>query len=130
MKLLKILKIIITDKIYGSLNRDKRVTEINGLLHLHKNYYTDKVKTENGNEYVAEYGRHPFWYDDQPITIKEIFNKYKDWHVMHWLCYPNSNSKCGFNSSIVKGRFTKKHIYQWLINQSKIIDKILKRSII
>jgi hypothetical protein len=121
MNIIKILKIVISDKIHKTNGRNKRVAEVNHLLRLCSSYETEPFITNN-NKFIVEYKRPQFWYDNQPITINNILNKFKYWHVEHWLVYPNGG-RCGFATGMVDGMFTKKNIYNWLKKESKRIDK-------
>ena len=123
MKLLKIIKIIIDDKKYGSKGRNDRVTEINQLLRLEKTYFTPEYKC-GSRKYVVEYKRFRFWYDNRPITLRAIWECFGSWHVMHWLAC-EKGIRCGFETAIVRGRFSKKRIYRWLENESRRLEKVL-----
>lgn len=48
----------------------------------------NKIRTvvveRNGVYYAAEYHRAPFWFDKEPITIRNILKKRKLWFVHYW----------------------------------------------
>lgn len=126
MKLLRIIQIVRQDKKNGINGRHDRTTEINHLLGLDKNYTTD-VNNTGKNRYVVDYKRSQFWYDNRPITFKAILDKLAWWHVQIWtLVGETGKSRVGFGSGMVKNRFGKKEVYNWLYSQSKVYDKILE----
>ena len=124
MKLLKLLKIVCEDKKYGSENRNKRVNEINTLLGSFKEKTTNPYITDSGNKYVVTYRRGQFYYDDKPITLKEIWRNNGFWHVWHWSVF-EYGGRCGHGTSIVSGRFSKIYIYKFLEMQSEHLEGIL-----
>lgn len=123
MNLFKVIKIIIDDKIYQRDGHNERVNKINSILKLTKKYNTKPFTVED-RKYIVEYSKGRFWYDGQPITIKNIINKFSYWHVHHWRVYPEGD-KCGYETNIVPGYFSKKNIYIFLEEESKSIDRII-----
>lgn len=123
MNILKVIKIILEDKKFGSKGRNDRVTRINQLLGLTKQYFTKPLHTNMENDYKVEYKRFQFWYDNKPITFKSILDRFTGWHVYLWLVYPNGG-KCGLASSIV---YSKSEIHKYLKSQSYVYDKIFEK---
>ncbi len=122
MKVLKVFKIIHDDKKYGSTDRNNRVTEINEILKLSHGGRTKNFEIK-GIMYYVTYRHMQFWYDNRPITFKRAWRCLGYYHVQLWKCF-ESGGHCGFGTDIIKGRFTKKHIYKWLENQAMIYYKI------
>lgn len=46
--------------------------------------YTVRMVSDIGVTYDAEYHRTRYWYDEERITIRGIFQKRKVWHVTYW----------------------------------------------
>jgi len=125
-KLINILKIISADKKFGSVGRNDRVTQINKILGVDRYFYTDPLNTGKRN-WVVEYKRPQYWYDNRPITIKTTFELFTKWHVMLWELIGNKGSKCGFTGTMVRG-VGKKNIYKFLKHESRCFDLIFDKS--
>lgn len=124
MKIAEALLIVLQDRKLGSVGRNDRVNRINNLLGFDRRFET-LVNDTGKRKYVVDYKRSQFWYDNKPITVKSIIRNYGWWHVQIWEILGKSGSRCGFETAMIKGRFGRKKIYEWLVSQSERLDRIL-----
>lgn len=127
MKIIKALLIVLKDRRLGAVGRNDRVNKLNRLLGFDRRF-TTSVHDTGKHKYVVDYKRSQFWYDNKPIRIRNIIDNYGWWHVQIWEIFGKSGSRCGFTSTMIRSRFGRKKIYEWLEAQSERYDEILSET--
>jgi hypothetical protein len=125
-KLLAIIRILINDKRFGSDGRNLRVTAINQLLGVTRERFTPVLNTGK-RDWIVEYRRPQFWYDNKPITLLSTLRLFTMWHVMLWEKIGDKGSKIGFTGSMVHG-VGKKKIFKFLRLEAWRHDLIFDRA--
>lgn len=123
MKIIKTLLIVLEDRRLGAVGRNDRANRINRLLGFDKRFTTN-VHDTGRHKYIVDYKRSQFWYDDKPIRIRNIIDNYGWWHVQIWELFGESGSRCGLAATMIRGRFGRKKIYEWLKSQAEKYDEI------
>lgn len=87
---------------------------------------TIKRKFKDGNTYILEYHRSPFWaYEKRSLKLffKEKFDL---WHGYVWLVY-ESGSRCGFGSCCFRSFFPKRRMRKFLISETDRLENIFNK---